>query len=98
MEGGARLEFDNFLGQTRVTTTLTSLFYDDVVVNGGFILGGAFTTAVNALKDQGKLRVDEILAVNVDFGSGVSSFIQGEVRGGRGLFGSGVTVGLRVQW
>jgi hypothetical protein len=98
LQGGARLGFDTFLGQTRLTTTLTSLVYDDVVVNGDFIQGGAFTTATNALKDQGKVRADEILAVNIDCGNGVSTFVQGEVRGGRGLFGAGGKAGLRVQW
>jgi hypothetical protein len=59
-QGGARFGFDTFLGQTRVTTSLASLIYDDVVVKGDFIQGGAFTTATSALKDQGRIRVDEI--------------------------------------
>ena len=36
--------------------------------------------------------------MNFDFGQGISSFIQGEVRGGQGLFGAGGKAGVRVQW
>jgi hypothetical protein len=98
LQGGARLGVDTYLGQTRVTTTLTGLVYDDAVVHGDFIQGGAFGVTSNALKDQGKIRGDGILAVNFDLGNGVSTFVQGEVRGGQGLFGAGGKAGLRVQW
>ena len=41
------------------------------------------------LNDQGKLRGEGILALNFDYGNGLSTFVQGDVRGGEGLFGAG---------
>jgi hypothetical protein len=98
LQAGARLGFDTFIGQTRVTTTLTGLLYDNVAVHGDFIQGGAFGVTTQALKDEGKVRGDGIVAVNFDMGNGVSTFVQGEVRGGQGLFGAGARAGLRVEW
>jgi hypothetical protein len=37
-----------------------------------------------------------ILALNFDFGDGITSFVQGEVRGGHGLFGGSGKAGIRV--
>jgi hypothetical protein len=51
-----------------------------------------------AQADQGQVRGRGILALNFDFGQGVSSFVQGEARGGKGLFGAGGKAGVRVQW
>jgi hypothetical protein len=98
LQAGARLGIDNYIGQTRVTTTLTGLIYDNVTVHGDFIQGGAFGLTQQALKDEGKVRADGIVAVNFDMGNGVSTFIQGEVRGGQGLFGAGGRAGVRVEW
>lgn len=98
LQGGARFGFETFLGTSRMTATLTGLLYDDVVVHGDFIQGGAFGVASNALKDEGKLRAEGIVALNLDLGNGVSTFVEGEVRGGQGLFGAGGKAGLRVQW
>jgi len=39
-----------------------------------------------------------ILALNFDFGQGVSSYVLGDVRGGKGLFGVGGKAGVRYQW
>ena len=36
--------------------------------------------------------------MNLDFGQGFSSFVQGEVRGGAHLFGTGGKAGVRYQW
>ena len=94
LQGGARFGFESLLGGTRMTATLTGLLYDDVVVHGDFIQGGAFGLASNALKDEGKLRAEGILAFNFDLGHGVSTFVEGQVRGGQGLFGAGGKAGI----
>jgi hypothetical protein len=48
--------------------------------------------------DQGKFRGQGVLALNFDFGGGISSFVQGELRGGEDYFGGGGRAGIRVAW
>ena len=48
--------------------------------------------------DEGLLRGRGILALNFDFGDGMSSFVQGDVYGGAHLFGAGGKAGMRYQW
>lgn len=100
IQGGARFGFDRVLQGMLVTTTLTALAYDDVMVKGGFVPGlSAFGNAtLIGRQDQGKLRGEGILAFNLDFGNGVSALVQGDIEGGEGLFAVGGRVGLRYQW
>ena len=100
VQGGARFGATTFINNhILMTTTLTGLAYDDVLVAGGFIPAAAFggqNLLVQA--DQGQVRGRGILALNFDFGQGITSFVQGEARGGKGLFGAGGKAGVRVQW
>lgn len=100
VQGGARFGFASAIQGMPVTTTLTALAYDDVVVTGGFVPGlSAFGNAtLIGRQDQGKLRGEGILAFNVDFGNGLSGLLQGDIEGGEGLFAVGGRVGLRYQW
>jgi hypothetical protein len=100
VQGGARLGIPVWLNpHTLMTTTLTGLAYSDVLVSGGFVPGAAFLTSnLLAQADQGQVRGRGIAAVNFDYGNGVSSFIQGEARGGKGLFGAGGRAGVRIVW
>ena len=43
--------------------------------------------------DQGFVRGRGILALNFDFGGGITSFVQGDVYGGAHLFGAGGKAG-----
>ena len=82
-----------------MTTTLTGLAYNDVVVQGGFV--PVFASQGNNLlvqADQGLMRGQGILALNFDFGNGWSSLVQGDVYGGAHLFGVGGKAGIRYQW
>ncbi|MGH6837848.1 MAG: autotransporter outer membrane beta-barrel domain-containing protein [Methylocella sp.] len=100
VQGGARLGNSTFINdRVLMTTTLTGLAYDDVLVAGGFIPVSLFN-GVNLLAqaDQGFVRGRGILALNLDYGNGISSFVQGEVRGGAHLFGAGGRAGVRVVW
>ena len=99
VQGGARIGTSAIFNNILVTTTLTGLAYDDVVVNGGFIPGASFNgNNILADADRGRVRGRGILAFNFDFGQGVTSFIQGDVHGGTGLFGAGGKAGIRYQW
>ena len=102
VQGGARFGVDSLWNDVRVTTVLTGLVYDDVIVNGGAIENAAFGPVTNLLlAGQGLIRGEGILAMNFDFGKGLSSFVTANVRGGEGrvgLFGAGGSVGVRYQW
>jgi hypothetical protein len=100
VQGGARFGTNFLIGNNiRTTAILTGLAYDDVLVAGGFIPAAGFA-GNNILRqaDQGQVRGRGVLAFNFDFGQGISSFIQGEARGGKGLFGAGGKAGVRYQW
>jgi hypothetical protein len=99
VQGGARFGLDYILAnQSRLSTTLTGLVYDDIRVRGGFIQGGVFGTNLLAKSDEGAVRGWGILTVNYDLGNGMNLFAQGDVYGGNNLFGAGGKGGVRVQW
>jgi len=99
VQGGARFGMDSFWNGVRVTTVLTGLAYDDVIVNGGAIENAAFGPVTNLLlAGQGLIRGQGIFTMNFDFGRGLSSFVTANVRGGEGLFGAGASAGVRYQW
>ncbi|MDQ6869066.1 MAG: autotransporter outer membrane beta-barrel domain-containing protein [Pseudomonadota bacterium] len=100
VQGGARFGTSTLIdNHILMTTTLTGLAYDDVLVAGGFIQAAAFE-GQNLLvqADRGQVRGRGILAFNFDFGQGISTYVLGEARGGKGLFGAGGKAGVRVQW
>jgi hypothetical protein len=99
VQGGARVGLPILIGRTLITTTLTGLAYSDVLVAGGFVPGASFLPSnLLAKADEGQIRGRGIIAVGFDFGNGVTSFIQGEARGGKGLFGAGGRAGIRIVW
>ncbi len=100
VQGGARAGIPVMINpRTIMTTTLTGLAYSDVLVAGGFIPGAGFLAGnLLADADRGQVRGRGVVAVTLDTGNGVSSFIQGEVRGGKGLFGAGGRAGIRIVW
>jgi Autotransporter beta-domain len=100
IQGGARFGVTTLIdNRIPLTTILTGLAYDDFSVSGGFIPAAAFNgNNLLAHSDEGRLRGRGILAFALDLGQGVTSFVQGEVRGGQGLFGAGGRAGIRVQW
>jgi hypothetical protein len=98
IQGGARFGMDSPLGAARLTTTVTGLLYDNVVVSGGFIQNVAFGSNALIINNQGLLRGEGILGFNLAYANGVSLFAQGDVRGGKDLFGAGGKGGIRIQW
>jgi hypothetical protein len=98
VQGGARYGVEYFWGPAKVTTTITGLAYEDVTVSGGFIQNVAFGNNALIINDQGLLRGQGILAFNLAYTNGISLFAQGDVRGGKDLFGAGGKGGVRVTW
>ena len=100
VQGGARFGTTTLINNhILMSTILTGLAYDDVLVSGGFIPVGAFQgNNLLVQADQGFVRGRGILALNFDFGGGITSFVQGDVYGGAHLFGAGGKAGIRYQW
>ena len=99
VQGGARFGTSTLISNgVLMTTTLTGLAYNDVVVQGGFISVGFQANNLLVQADEGLMRGQGILALNFDFGNGMSSFALGDVYGGAHLFGAGGRGGLRYQW
>ncbi len=111
VQGGARLGWEFEYAGMRITPILTGLAYSDVTVTGGFVdfapngafgattsqIGVAGSSVIN-IRQQGLLRGQGILTVVADLGSGWTAFVQGDVRGGKDLFGAGGKGGIRYQW
>lgn len=97
IQGGARAGTSFPWQHAIVSTTVTGLAYSDVVVRG-FVLNDAGLPPTAAAVDQGKLRGQGIVAVNVDFQNGVGVFAQGDVRGGQDLVAAGGRLGMRFAW
>jgi hypothetical protein len=95
LQGGARLGLEGAWNGLAISTVATGLLYDDVLVSGG-VLASAPNPQI--LADQGLLRAEGILTLNFDHGTGVTSFVQADLEGGKGLFGAGGKVGVRVAW
>jgi hypothetical protein len=95
LQGGTRWGFEGAWNGLGLSIVATGLLYNDVLVSGG-VLASAPNPQI--LADQGLLRAEGILTLNVDHGNGVTSFVQADVEGGKGLFGAGAKVGVRVAW
>ena len=98
LQGGAKLGLDSTLADTRLTTVLTGLIFDDVAVHGNNIQAGSFGQSGNILSDQGKVQGEAIASINFDLGRGLSASVQGDVYGGQGVFGAGGKATIRMQW
>jgi hypothetical protein len=98
LQAGARTGIDSLLAAYHVTTVLTGLVFDNVIVHGYNIEGQGFGQSGNILIDQGKLQGEVIASINVDLGRGLSASVQGYVYGARDIVGAGGQATLRVQW
>jgi hypothetical protein len=101
VQGGARFGTSTLLSNSvLMTTTLTGLAYNDVVVQGGSLIPASSFNGNNLLvqADQGLMRGEGILALNFDFRNGWSSLVLGDVYGGAHLFGAGGKAAIRYQW
>jgi hypothetical protein len=96
IQGGARTGMSFPWHQAIVSTTVTGLAYSDVAIRGFVIDNGLAPTSLPA--DEGKLRGQGIVTVNLDFRNGVGIFAQGDVRGGQDLLAGGGRLGMRVFW
>jgi hypothetical protein len=95
VQGGARVGWSGVWNAIQVDGTLTALAYDDVSITGGTL---ATITAPLVPTYEGKLFGQLIGKLNFDYGNGLSSYIEGELRGTDGVIGAAGRVGLRYRF
>jgi len=95
VQGGARLGWNTVWNTVQVDSTLAALAYDDVSIRGGTI---STVAAPLVPTDEGKVFGQLIGKLNFDYGNGLSSYLEGEVRGREGVFGAAGRVGLRYKF
>ena len=97
VQGGARFGTSTFTGNgVLMTTTLTGLAYEDVLVQGGFIPVGAFQG--NNLLVQADYARTRHPRVELRFWGRDELVRASDVYGGAHLFGAGGRAGIRYQW
>jgi len=105
LQAGSRFGTPFDWGRASVEATLATLVYDDVSITGGTLvtatagLGGSPLIAVPT--DEGKVFGQVIGKLNFDWSKdiqGLSSYVEGEVRGRSGVFGTAARVGVRYSW
>ena len=101
MQAGARLGTQFLWNNVVVTPILTGLVYGDPVVSGFAVTDAVFVGTAGGVASaatQGKVRGQGIGAVKFDFGNGLSSFVQADIRGGTDYYGYGGKAGVRFVW
>jgi hypothetical protein len=99
VQGGARIGTQFMWDKVPVDATLTGLLYDDVSITGGTlatVVGGTLVPTGEGLvfaQGIGRLAFDWSAAVK-----GLSTYVEGEVRGSSGVFGAAGRLGARYQW
>jgi hypothetical protein len=97
-QGGAKVGMDSLFNNAHVTTVLTGLLFNDVIVHGNNIQAGSFGQDAAILNDQGRIQGEGVAMINLDFGGGKSASIEGDIYGARGIFGTGGKATLRMVW
>lgn len=101
VQGGLRVGRDALvLNGVLVSWSFAALLYDDVALNGFAIdAGGALNSLSPVLpSDLNQLRLLGIATINVDYGDGLSSFLEADARGGDNVIGAGGKIGVRYRW
>jgi hypothetical protein len=103
LQAGSRFGTPFDWGRASVEATLTTLVYDDVSITGGTLLtataGGGPLAIVPT--DEGKVFGQVIGKLNFDWSKdikGLSSYVEGEVRGRSGVVGTAARFGVRYSW
>jgi outer membrane autotransporter protein len=79
-------------GGIKIEPTFSANLYEDVSVRGGTLSQALTPQAPN---DAGKIFGQGIAKLNADFGQGLSTYVEAEVRGRESVFAIAARVGLR---
>jgi hypothetical protein len=99
IQGGVRIGTAFQWWRAAVEASLTALAYDDVSITGGTlstVVGGTMVPT-----DEGLVFAQGIGRLTFDWSQdvkGLSSYIEGEVRGRPNIIGTGGKLGVRYQW
>src|SRR5262249_21269204 len=99
VQGGVRLGHSFTSAGVVIEPTVAAMLYSDVVIEGGNITTVGLTTPT----DEGKLFELGSLKLNFDFGKGLSTSVEAEVRHGSldhgaEVVGAAGRVGVRYKW
>lgn len=100
VQGGVRFGQTFSYGNVTIEPTLLAMLYSDVVIEGGNISNLGVPLAPS---DEGKLFEQAALKLDFNFGNGLSTSLEGEVRHGNldhgaDVVGAAGRVSLRYKW
>jgi hypothetical protein len=96
MTGGSRFGTSWNWNGVKVDPVLGLFAYDDVIVHGGTLAAALANPLVRT--DEGKVFGQATGKLGFDWGKGLSSYIEGEVRGRSGVLGAAGRVGVTYAW
>jgi hypothetical protein len=96
LSGGSRFGTSWDWNTVKVDPVLGLFVYDDVVVRGGNLATAVANPLVQT--DQGKLFGQATGKLSFDWGKGLSSYVEGELRGRSGVFGAAGRLGVTYNW
>jgi hypothetical protein len=95
VRGGARFGWSGSYNNIPVEFTVGAYAYDDVSITGG-TLASVVTPMVPT--DQGLVFGQLVSKASFDWGKGLSSYVEAELRGSTNIFGVAGRAGARYQW
>jgi hypothetical protein len=95
VRGGARFGWSGGYNNIPMEFTVGAYAYDDVSITGGTL---AFVVTPLVPTDQGLVFGQLVSKASFDWGKGLSSYVEAEIRGRSDIFGAAGRVGARYQW
>ena len=95
VRGGARFGWSGSWNNVPVEYTVGTYAYDDVSITGGTV---ASAIAPLVPTDQGLVFGQVVSKASFDWGKGLSSYVEAELRGSTNIFGVAGRAGVRYQW
>ena len=96
LSGGSRFGTSWDWNSVKVEPVLGLFAYNDVVVRGGNLATVVASPLVQT--DEGKIFGQATGKVSFDWGRGLSSYVEGEVRGRSGVLGAAGRLGVTYTW
>ena len=92
---GARIGTSYDWNGVEINPTLTAILYDDFIVTGNTLVSAAFGPTTLVPTDEGYIFGQVIGRLTFDWGRGLSSYVEAELRGSGIEYGAAGRIGLR---
>jgi hypothetical protein len=92
---GARIGTSYDWNGVEINPTLTAILYDDFIVTGNTLASAAFGPTTLVPTDEGYIFGQVIGRLTFDWGRGLSSYVEAELRGSGIEYGAAGRIGLR---